>query len=385
MFSHFVFTKQQQYFKFEFNKGSGGPPLYIDDFAMTSPTWDAKAGPGTVTFADATSSATTANFSSAGRYLLRLAASDSEFTSTGELTVTVNAANDPPVIDAGKDQTILLAAGVKLRGVVADEGLPAGSSVTSIWNMVSGPGSVVFADPNVTATTATFGAVGYYVLRLTASDSQLASSDDITIRVVNSYDGLPGGVFVSGHDSDGHAGGEHDGQLIARAAQIIQRAIGYVSYDKPNPRILLVTDLRNPGADNGDPREGLRRSGFSTFAVADYGSGQEGALDLHLVNFNNYDVVFVASSYGGWLRQDELDILNTRRAAVTDFVNIVQSAGITTNSSITNNVQNNRYIGDKSNTYRIKVTGEAGDVTRTITAVIRLDDGLGRLVYWKEE
>ena len=71
--------------------------------------------------------------------------------------------------------------------------------------------------------------------------------------------------------------------------------------------------------------------------------------------------------------------------SVTDFVNIVQSAGVATNSTITNNAQNNRFIGDKSNTYRIRVTGEAGDVTRTITAVIRLDDGLGRLVYWKEE
>jgi general secretion pathway protein K len=71
--------------------------------------------------------------------------------------------------------------------------------------------------------------------------------------------------------------------------------------------------------------------------------------------------------------------------SVTDFVGIVQNAGVATNSTITNNAANNRFIGDKSNTYRIKVTGEAGDVTRTITAVIRLDDGLGRLVYWKEE
>ena len=71
--------------------------------------------------------------------------------------------------------------------------------------------------------------------------------------------------------------------------------------------------------------------------------------------------------------------------SVTDFVGIVQAAGVATNSTITNNAANNRVIGDKSNTYRIKVTGEAGDVTRAITAVIRLDDGLGRLVYWKEE
>jgi len=48
-------------------------------------------------------------------------------------------------------------------------------------------------------------------------------------------------------------------------------------------------------------------------------------------------------------------------------------------------VQGNRFIGDKSTTYRVRVTGEAGDVTRTITAVVRLDDGLGRLVYWREE
>lgn len=68
-----------------------------------------------------------------------------------------------------------------------------------------------------------------------------------------------------------------------------------------------------------------------------------------------------------------------------DFVNIVASAGVAVNPTIVNNVQNQRFIGDKSSTYRVQVTGEAGDVTRTITAVIGLDDGLGRLVYWREE
>ncbi|MBL8912441.1 MAG: general secretion pathway protein GspK [Archangium sp.] len=68
-----------------------------------------------------------------------------------------------------------------------------------------------------------------------------------------------------------------------------------------------------------------------------------------------------------------------------DFVNIVAAAGIPVNAAIQNNVQGNRFISDKSLTYRLRVTGSAGDVTRTITAVIRLDDGLGRLVYWREE
>lgn len=68
-----------------------------------------------------------------------------------------------------------------------------------------------------------------------------------------------------------------------------------------------------------------------------------------------------------------------------DFVNIIASSGIAVNAQIQSNVQGNRFIGDKSVTYRVSVTGTAGDVSRTITAVVRLDDTLGRLVYWREE
>jgi general secretion pathway protein K len=71
--------------------------------------------------------------------------------------------------------------------------------------------------------------------------------------------------------------------------------------------------------------------------------------------------------------------------SVADFVNIVASTGIAVDQRLMSNLQNQRVVGDKSNTYRLSVTGSAGDVTRTITAVIRLDDGLGRLVYWREE
>jgi general secretion pathway protein K len=68
-----------------------------------------------------------------------------------------------------------------------------------------------------------------------------------------------------------------------------------------------------------------------------------------------------------------------------DFVNLVAAAGVPVNTSIQNNIQNQRFIGDKSSTYRVSVTGEAGHVSRTITTVVRLDDGLGKLMYWREE
>ncbi len=70
---------------------------------------------------------------------------------------------------------------------------------------------------------------------------------------------------------------------------------------------------------------------------------------------------------------------------VADFVSVVEAAGIAVNPSIKANPAGNRLLGDKSNTFSIKSVGEAGSVQKTITAVIRLDDGLGRLLYWREE
>jgi uncharacterized membrane protein len=127
----------------------------------------------------------------------------------------------------------------------------------------------------------------------------------------------PGGIFLTGHDPDDHAQGGN----AAGAQHIIQRAIAYVTNNRTNPHILLVTDLRNPGGDEADSRVGLQDAGFSSFDVADYGSGTAGVLDLHTVNFKNYDVVVVASDYGGWLRQDELDILNARSGDLINYVN----------------------------------------------------------------
>jgi general secretion pathway protein K len=71
--------------------------------------------------------------------------------------------------------------------------------------------------------------------------------------------------------------------------------------------------------------------------------------------------------------------------SVLDFVNIVEAAGVAVNPTIRNNPQGQRLVNDKSSTFRITAKGEAGSVTKTITAVIRTDDTLGKLLYWREE
>lgn len=72
--------------------------------------------------------------------------------------------------------------------------------------------------------------------------------------------------------------------------------------------------------------------------------------------------------------------------SVNDFAALLQLAGVPVNPLIKANVQGNRFVSDKTSTFSIKSVGEAGSVQKTIEAVIRMDDnGLGRLVYWRED
>jgi len=72
-------------------------------------TWSQVSGPGVVTLADANAVDTTASFSEAGTYVLRLTADDGELRASDEVTITVNPASsatirvpqDQPTIQAG--------------------------------------------------------------------------------------------------------------------------------------------------------------------------------------------------------------------------------------------------------------------------------------------
>ena len=145
-------------------------------------SWSVVSGPGTVVFNNPNSATTTASFSKGGTYVLRLTANDSALLSSDDVTVTVIQLNAAPTVSAGPDQTITLPDTATLNGSVIDDGLPT-SVVTSTWSVVSGPAAVTFTPVNQPVTTATFTVPGTYVLRLTANDSQLSGSDDVTVTV----------------------------------------------------------------------------------------------------------------------------------------------------------------------------------------------------------
>jgi hypothetical protein len=91
--------------------------------------------------------------------------------------------NQAPTVAAGSNQVITLPSNVNLNGTASDDGQPSGSTITTTWSMVQGPGTVTFANASNLNTTATFSTAGTYTLRLTASDSVASSNSDIVITV----------------------------------------------------------------------------------------------------------------------------------------------------------------------------------------------------------
>jgi RHS repeat-associated protein len=83
-------------------------------------SWSKQSGPGSVTFGNISAASTTAGFSEAGTYVLRLTAHDGALATSGEVTVTVNAAGDgggglppdPATVASAIDPTVATTMGV---------------------------------------------------------------------------------------------------------------------------------------------------------------------------------------------------------------------------------------------------------------------------------
>jgi len=87
---------------------------------------------------------------------------------------------------AGADVSVCLPGPAALEGSLT-YGSQNPGGVTLLWTRVSGPGTVNFSAPNSEFTSATFSALGTYVLRLTATGT-VSVFDELTVTVTESYD-----------------------------------------------------------------------------------------------------------------------------------------------------------------------------------------------------
>ncbi|HLO29546.1 MAG TPA: PKD domain-containing protein [Anaerolineales bacterium] len=101
----------------------------------------------------------------------------------GEITV---ASNQPPVADAGPDQTATAGILVTLDGSGSTDPNP-GDTLTFAWTQVSGP-TVTLSGADTITPTFTPTQAGTYTFELTVSDGRLSDTDTVTINVEGSTD-----------------------------------------------------------------------------------------------------------------------------------------------------------------------------------------------------
>lgn len=93
--------------------------------------------------------------------------------------------NKPPVVEAGTDiisgQTTL-----QLSGSVTDDEKPDGSNLKVRWEVLEGPGTVIFSDQDSAVSMADFSVPGDYLLRLVGDDGELWISDIVRVHILSS-------------------------------------------------------------------------------------------------------------------------------------------------------------------------------------------------------
>lgn len=94
--------------------------------------------------------------------------------------------NQAPAADAGPDRTAVAGTVLTLNGQASDDGLPTPpGSLTLSWASVSGPATPQwpYGDSGAASTRVRFDVAGTYVLRFTAHDGALTTSDEVQVVV----------------------------------------------------------------------------------------------------------------------------------------------------------------------------------------------------------
>ena len=161
------------------------------DGSVVSYVWTKISGPASYSIVNPASATTAINGLVQGVYQFQLKVTDNNgATGTDIMQVTVNAApNQPPVANAGSDQTITL----PLNSVtVSGSGSDADGTVASYaWSKISGPSGYTIVNAT-SAVTAINGLVqGVYQFQLKVTDNNGATAIDVMQVTVNAAPNIP--------------------------------------------------------------------------------------------------------------------------------------------------------------------------------------------------
>jgi 6-phosphogluconolactonase (cycloisomerase 2 family) len=171
--------------------GQPSPP------ATLTTAWTQAAGSGTATFQNASAVDTSASFSAAGTYTLRLTANDSALSVFDELMVTVTNVNEfPPVITSNGGGASAAVSAAENQTAVTDVNASDGDGTSPTYSIAGGPDAARFAivpatgvltfvtAPNFEAPTDVGGNNVYDVI-VQASDGSLSDTQTLALTVTD--------------------------------------------------------------------------------------------------------------------------------------------------------------------------------------------------------
>jgi hypothetical protein len=170
--------------------GFAGAAIALDGSASNDPdgapspltfAWTQTGGPD-VALSGADTARPTFTPAAHGTYEFLLVVSDGEDEAEDAVTVTI--VNQPPVANAGPDQSGFVAAEIRLDGSASNDpdGLP--SPLSFAWAQTAGP-AVTLAGADTAQPSFTPTALGTYEFRLLVSDGAAQAEDAVAVTIVN--------------------------------------------------------------------------------------------------------------------------------------------------------------------------------------------------------
>ncbi len=155
------------------------------DGTIAGYSWAQISGPSSSNITNAPTVTATANNLIAGQYIFELTVTDNAgAVSKAQVKITViNAVLQPPVANAGANQTITLPVNqVSMDGSASVA--PSGNITSYNWTEISGPSSATLTAANSATTNANNLVAGTYIFKLTIQDNNNATdADSVTITV----------------------------------------------------------------------------------------------------------------------------------------------------------------------------------------------------------
>jgi hypothetical protein len=148
--------------------------------SILSYRWTKVSGPG-ITFMNETTPVLTIYGFSQGIYVFKLTITDDKGNeASDEVTVTINAAPNPPLANAGPDVNLTLPVNtVSLSGTGTDAG---GTIVSYSWTQLTGPAAAILTDTAAPEVSLSGLLDGTYTFRLTVvNNSGQTAFDDVTV------------------------------------------------------------------------------------------------------------------------------------------------------------------------------------------------------------